>query len=144
MPKWNKSDTPASSILLTSRSISSATITSKTIAFHSPNWNRNIFQVLQFRQRGALKAIPDDDQFSNESPKISFRWDVESCSTISTSYSAISLASARIDPIASRLSADSLPPQMTDQCLRRKGNWITTDSECKCSTNPSSYTHSMF
>ncbi|XP_010069664.2 uncharacterized protein LOC104456551 isoform X2 [Eucalyptus grandis] len=86
-------------------------------------------KVLQFRQRGALKAIPDDDQFSNESPKISFRWDVESCSTISTSYSAISLASARIDPIASRLSADSLPPQMTDQCLRRKGNWITTDSE---------------
>ncbi|XP_030454708.1 uncharacterized protein LOC115676009 isoform X1 [Syzygium oleosum] len=86
-------------------------------------------KLLQFRQRGALKAIPDDDQFSNESPKISFRWDVDSCSTISTSYSAISLASARIDPIASRLSADSIPPHITDQCLPRKGNWITTDSE---------------
>lgn len=86
-------------------------------------------KVLQFRQRGALKAIPDDDQFSNESPKISFRWDVESCSTISTSYSAFSLASARIDPIASRLSADSIPPQITDQCLPRRANWITTDSE---------------
>ncbi|GLT51660.1 hypothetical protein SLA2020_250550 [Shorea laevis] len=31
-------------------------------------------KVLHFRNRGNLKAVPDYDQLSNESPKISFRW----------------------------------------------------------------------
>lgn len=78
-------------------------------------------QVMQFRARSvALKPVPDDDQLSIDSPKISFRWDVQSCSTVS-SASAISMASAsKIDQISGLL--ESAP---------RKGNWITTDSECK-------------
>ncbi|XP_031403959.1 uncharacterized protein LOC116213232 [Punica granatum] len=77
-------------------------------------------KVLHFRNRSvALKAVPDDDQLSNDSPKISFQWDVESCSTASSAYSAISIASSsRIDRIGGLL--ESAP---------RKGNWITTDSE---------------
>ncbi|XP_022848808.1 uncharacterized protein LOC111371132 [Olea europaea var. sylvestris] len=48
-------------------------------------------KVLQFRNRAALKAEPDDDQLSKESPKISFRWDLESCSTTASSASASGL-----------------------------------------------------
>ncbi|KAJ4728520.1 Protein LAZY 1 like [Melia azedarach] len=51
-------------------------------------------KVLHFRNRGTLKSVPDDDQLSIESPKISFRWDVESCSTTSSAYSGISMASS--------------------------------------------------
>lgn len=75
------------------------------------------FQVLHFRNRGTLKAVPDDDRLSNDSPKISFRWDVESCSTTS---SAISMAS----------STNRTSIQDRDHFTTRKGNWITTDSEC--------------
>ncbi|KAL2512388.1 Uncharacterized protein Adt_17988 [Abeliophyllum distichum] len=75
-------------------------------------------KVLQFQNRTALKAVPDDDQLSNESPKISFRWDLESCSTTSSAYSAISMASSL-----------KLPLNIQDQSVTRTGNWITTDSE---------------
>ncbi|KAL2470641.1 Uncharacterized protein Adt_38777 [Abeliophyllum distichum] len=75
-------------------------------------------KVLQFRNRTALKAVPDDDQLSNESPKISIRWDLESCSTTSSAYSAISMASSL-----------KLPLNIQDQSVTRTGNWITTDSE---------------
>ncbi|XP_015575916.2 uncharacterized protein LOC8260957 isoform X3 [Ricinus communis] len=74
-------------------------------------------KVLHFRNKATFKAVADDEQLSNESPKISFRWDAESCSTITSSCSAISLASSRM------LSLNSTP--LHD----RKGNWITTDSE---------------
>lgn len=85
-----------------------------------------MFQVLHFRNKATLKAVPDDDQLSNGSPKISFRWDVESCSTTSSVYSAISMGScSRTDLAMNMLSLNSTP--LHD----RKGNWITTDSECK-------------
>ncbi|XP_060676397.1 uncharacterized protein LOC107426648 isoform X3 [Ziziphus jujuba] len=79
-------------------------------------------KVLQFRNRGALKSVPDDDQLSIESPKISFRWDVESCSTTLSAYSAISAMS-----MPSLYSTTIIHDG--DHCLPRKGNWITTDSE---------------
>lgn len=86
-------------------------------------------KVLQFRNRGTLKAVPDDDQLSNDSPKISFRWDVESCSTTS-SYSAISIASSsKHDQILNMPSSNSTPIQQGVRSKSRKGNWITTDSE---------------
>ncbi|XAR60999.1 hypothetical protein NMG60_11034567, partial [Bertholletia excelsa] len=72
-------------------------------------------KVLHLRNRATLKAVPDNEQLSNESPKISFRWDVESCSATSSVYSAASIASS-----------------MQEQSLNlpsRSGNWITTDSE---------------
>ncbi|KAL2488088.1 uncharacterized protein Fot_41380 [Forsythia ovata] len=77
-------------------------------------------KVLQFRNRTALKAVPDGDQLSNESPKIDFRWDLESCSTTSSAYSAISAIS---------MASLKLPLNIQDQSVTRTGNWITTDSE---------------
>ncbi|TKY66082.1 hypothetical protein E2542_SST08945 [Spatholobus suberectus] len=88
-------------------------------------------KILMFRRRGTLKAVPDDDQGCSDSPKISFRWDVESCSTTSSVYSAISIASSSKNgqnQIAT--STISIPPEHNghnNTC--RKGNWITTDSE---------------
>jgi hypothetical protein len=91
-----------------------------------------MFQVLQFRNRGSLKAVPDDDQLSNDSPKISFRWDVESCSTTSSAYSAFSMASSsQIDQNVNIPSSNSTPFQDNHYATSRKGNWITTDSDCK-------------
>ncbi|KAL5178354.1 hypothetical protein HKD37_08G023928 [Glycine soja] len=91
-------------------------------------------KVLMFRRRGTLKAVPDDDQGCTDSPKISFRWDVESCSTTSSVYSAISIASSSKNgqnQIAT--STISIPPEHTtghhNNTSRKKGNWITTDSE---------------
>ncbi|KAJ7950372.1 Arginine--tRNA ligase [Quillaja saponaria] len=87
-------------------------------------------KVLQFRNRGTLKAVPDDDQLSNDSPKISFRWEVESCSTISTAYSAISMASSLKNELSEiETSLNSFPIQDSHNTTCRKGNWITTDSE---------------
>ncbi|KAK3032151.1 hypothetical protein RJ639_034976, partial [Escallonia herrerae] len=88
-------------------------------------------KVLHFRNRATLKPVPDYDQLSNESPKISFRWDVESNSTYSSVYSAMSMASStRNDQIMNLPSLNSSPIHGLDQrtCARR-GNWISTDSE---------------
>lgn len=91
-------------------------------------------QVFRFRDKTTLKPVPDDDQLSNDSPKISFRWDVESCSTISSTYSEISsiASSTRNDQSGKRnaLSLSSTPANREQQGCRT-GNWITTDSECK-------------
>ncbi|KAG6661107.1 uncharacterized protein LOC122303717 isoform X1 [Carya illinoinensis] len=76
-------------------------------------------KVLHFRNRGTPKAVQDDDQLSNDSPKISFCWDVESCSTTSSAHSAMSMAS----------SSNLTLIQDKDHINSRKGNWITTDSE---------------
>lgn len=93
-----------------------------------------VLQVLHFRNRAALKAVPDDDQLSNDSPKISFRWDMESCSTInSTAFSTISA------PVPSKLKNEqkldvasfSTPLHVRDRSVARTGSWITTDSDCK-------------
>ncbi|CAN4098083.1 unnamed protein product [Withania somnifera] len=85
-------------------------------------------KILHLRDRIVLKTEPDDDgQLSYDSPKISFRWDVESCST---TFSVSSLTkndqSINNPPINSTLVH-------IDQCpaATRKGNWVTTDSECK-------------
>ncbi|KAK9280998.1 hypothetical protein L1049_003889 [Liquidambar formosana] len=87
-------------------------------------------KVLYFRNRGTLKAVPDDDQLSNDSPKISFRWDLESCSTSSSAYSAFSMASSSKNvQAANNPSMNSTPIQDPDGCPSRTGNWITTDSE---------------
>ncbi|KAK7292988.1 hypothetical protein RJT34_15848 [Clitoria ternatea] len=90
-------------------------------------------KVLMFRRRATLKAVSDDDQFSNDSPKISFRWDVESCSTTSSIYSAISIASSsKNGQNQISTSTISIPPHETGHNMScRKGNWITTDSECE-------------
>ncbi|KAG4921790.1 hypothetical protein JHK86_050603 [Glycine max] len=89
--------------------------------------------VLMFRRRGTLKAVPDDDHGCTDSPKISFRWDVESCSTTSSVYSAISIASSsKNEQNQIATSTISIPPEHTghnNNTSRKKGNWITTDSE---------------
>ncbi|KAE9618038.1 hypothetical protein Lalb_Chr03g0041901 [Lupinus albus] len=79
-------------------------------------------KILMFRRRGTLKAVSNDDEVCSESPKISFRWDVESCSTISSSQNL----QTQIAP-----STMSNSPLDTDHITfsRKKGNWITTDSE---------------
>lgn len=88
-------------------------------------------RVLMFRRRGTLKPIPDDDQGCTDSPKISFRWDVESCSTTSSAYSALSIASSsKNGPNQIATSTISIPHEHTSHSNTcRKGNWITTDSE---------------
>ncbi|XP_073140659.1 uncharacterized protein [Henckelia pumila] len=76
-------------------------------------------KVMHFRSKSASKAVADDDKLGiNESPKISFRWEEESCSTISSAYFAVSVA-----------SVNSTPFHVRDHCVARTGNWITTDSE---------------
>ncbi|XP_009371336.2 uncharacterized protein LOC103960559 [Pyrus x bretschneideri] len=87
-------------------------------------------KVKQFRNRGTLKAVPDDDQLSNDSPKISFRWDLESNSTTSSAYTALSTASSlKNDQIISLPSLNSTKFQDPDHLEPKKGNWITSDSE---------------
>lgn len=94
-----------------------------------------MFQVLQFRTRAS-----DDGQLSHDSPKISFRWDMESCSTTSSVYSAFSKASSK------RITMDQniiRPPSMKSTPIHdsdhrttataKSGSWITTDSDCKTS-----------
>ncbi|CAK9163463.1 unnamed protein product [Ilex paraguariensis] len=84
-------------------------------------------KVLHFRNRATLKAVPYDDQLSNDSPKISFRWDVGSFSTTSSAFSAISLASfTKNEQSMDMPSLNSTPIHHRDP---RRGNWITTDSE---------------
>ncbi|XP_019230375.1 PREDICTED: uncharacterized protein LOC109211306 isoform X2 [Nicotiana attenuata] len=82
----------------------------------------------KLRDRSVLKAVPDNDQLSNDSPKISFRWDVESCSTISSAISVSSLTKNEHSINKPRLNSTLVH---IDQCpaAARKGNWVTTDSE---------------
>ncbi|KAL5562079.1 hypothetical protein UlMin_031826 [Ulmus minor] len=92
---------------------------------------RGKFLGRKFRNKGTtLKSVPDDDQLSNESPKISFRWELESCSTTSSAFSAISIASSlKNDQNLSLQSLNSVTISEPDLSPHRKGNWITTDSE---------------
>ncbi|XP_028796914.1 uncharacterized protein LOC114752340 isoform X1 [Neltuma alba] len=86
-------------------------------------------KALRFRRGGTLKAVQDDGEVSNESPKISFGWELESCSTTSSAFSAISVASTSKTE-QSIPSSISNPHEEVDSIIyRRKGNWITTDSE---------------
>ncbi|XP_048430139.1 uncharacterized protein LOC125472543 [Pyrus x bretschneideri] len=88
------------------------------------------FLVMQFQNRATLKAVPYDDQLRNDSPKIRFRWDLESCSTSSSAYTALSTASSlKNDQIISLPSLNSTKFQHLDDLEPRKGNWITSNSE---------------
>lgn len=84
---------------------------------------------MHLRNRGSLKGAVtgDDDQLSFESPKISFRWEVES-SYSTTTCSGISMASSssKNDISLGSTPIHDINPSRAD----RKGNWITTDSEC--------------
>ncbi|XP_039032580.1 uncharacterized protein LOC120167714 [Hibiscus syriacus] len=89
-------------------------------------------KVLQFRNREAPKGVvaANDDQFSYESPKISFRWDVDSCTTTSSAFSGMSMtSSSRNDRSCNIVSMNSTPMNGLNRCSSRRGNWITTDSE---------------
>ncbi|KAB2623478.1 hypothetical protein D8674_038342 [Pyrus ussuriensis x Pyrus communis] len=87
-------------------------------------------KVMQFQNRATLKAVAYDDQLSNDSPKISFRWDLESCSTTSSAYTALSTASSlKNDQIISLPSLNSTKFQHLDDLEPKKGNWITSNSE---------------
>lgn len=91
-------------------------------------------KVLQFRTRAALKSVPDDGQLSNDSPKMSFRWDMESCSTTSSVYSALSKASSKRITMNQNMiihpSSNSTPIYNIDHSTTAKsGSWITTDSD---------------
>ncbi|KAI5429975.1 hypothetical protein KIW84_034527 [Lathyrus oleraceus] len=86
--------------------------------------------LIMLRRRGNMKAVQDDDEVMSDSPKISFRWDVESSSTTSSAYSAFSMASStRNGQNKIATSAISLPPSESGYTPSRKGSWITTDSE---------------
>ncbi|KAL6564017.1 hypothetical protein OROHE_005257 [Orobanche hederae] len=93
-------------------------------------------KVLLFKNRAAIKADPDNMNQLNddESPKISFRWEVETCSTTSSVYSAISALafSLKQGQVSNPDSIDSSTPLRvrSDRCATRPGNWITTDSDC--------------
>ncbi|PIA36173.1 hypothetical protein AQUCO_03400233v1, partial [Aquilegia coerulea] len=102
-------------------------------------------KVLHFRNRGGLKASLQDDQWSLSSPKISFRWETESCSTTTSAYSAFSLpSSSKHDrkwskPCSNNAAVDVVAPDSSikdttlviedNECSSRSGNWITTDDD---------------
>ncbi|XP_077229843.1 uncharacterized protein LOC143862660 [Tasmannia lanceolata] len=90
------------------------------------------WKVLYFRNKGNLKAPPDE--ISSSSSKISFRWDVGSCSAYSSALSPLSLASSTTSHRTftnQNLEIDSKETCVSpkdEECVRM-GNWITTDSE---------------
>ncbi|XP_038971256.1 uncharacterized protein LOC120104382 isoform X2 [Phoenix dactylifera] len=100
----------------------------------SKGWKK----VFYFQKSVALKAQVDDTS-SNSSR--SFRWDVGGCSTSSSVYSPVSLASmSGYDQTwaknSSNLSAnfrssecDANASSKTEDYVRT-GHWITTDSDC--------------
>lgn len=83
------------------------------------------FQVSRMQNGGTLKAGRDNDRVSFDSPKISFRWEAESCSSITSAYSSVSAASSF------KNCSITLNSTAINHYYPRKGSWITTDSECK-------------
>ncbi|KAE8679663.1 Gag protease polyprotein [Hibiscus syriacus] len=81
--------------------------------------------------RGKMSKKVDGRRLSiSESPKISFRWDAESCSSISSTISGISMTSSSRNGEAYNLvSLNSTVIHGLNRCSSRRGNWITTDSE---------------
>ncbi|KAI3526523.1 hypothetical protein L1887_05780 [Cichorium endivia] len=87
-------------------------------------------KVSQFRNKTTLKTIQNDDQMTDDSPKISFRWEVESCSTFS---SALSVSSTNRNDEKINIEIHSNPDDNSSSVtLRsaRSGSWITTDLDC--------------
>lgn len=96
---------------------------------------------MKFKNRLASKATTDDDQVNDESPKISFRWEIEGCSTttasttttIYTTISTVLRASSVLKDDQMQCadtSSSVVDLQGGDQWGAEIGNWITTDSEC--------------
>ncbi|MCE5166925.1 hypothetical protein HAX54_030038 [Datura stramonium] len=83
-------------------------------------------QVFNFRNRATLKAVADDDELSNDSPKISFRWDVESCSSANSAMSMPNSSTKNHQLPNININFASLNSTPI-HCP--KLNWITTDSE---------------
>ncbi|PWA69005.1 hypothetical protein CTI12_AA281340 [Artemisia annua] len=83
-------------------------------------------KVQQFRNRTTLKTIRDDDQMTNESPKISFRWEVESCSTFS---SALSVSSTNKNDQNVNIEIHPNLDGNSNTIRIRSGSWVTTDSD---------------
>lgn len=65
---------------------------------------------------------------TNDSPKISFRWEVESCATFS---SALSVSSTNKNDENVNIEFHSNPDGISSFVTLRSGNWITSDSDCK-------------
>ncbi|KAL5702524.1 hypothetical protein ACHQM5_027735 [Ranunculus cassubicifolius] len=104
-------------------------------------------KVMHIRNRGASKDSSQDDQWSLSSPKISFRWETDSCSTTTSVYSAISLPvsvsknnrkcstsslnTASVNTVApeSRTKDDTSSNRDSHESGGGSGNWITTDDE---------------
>ncbi|KAK1428465.1 hypothetical protein QVD17_17300 [Tagetes erecta] len=82
-------------------------------------------KVSQFRSKRTLKMI-EDDQTTNDSPKISFRWEVESCSTFS---SALSVSSTTRNDQHVNFEIHPNPDGNSRIVTLRSGSWITTDSD---------------
>ncbi|WCJ38115.1 hypothetical protein M5689_019190 [Euphorbia peplus] len=97
-------------------------------AAKSQNHNKPKFlgrKVMQFRNRAAdIKTVNENENKEessiSESPKISFRWEVESNYSVTSSICSFMAASSNVH----RLSLCSSSPVRP-----RKANWITTDSD---------------
>ncbi|KAJ0963653.1 hypothetical protein J5N97_028775 [Dioscorea zingiberensis] len=87
-------------------------------------WN-----VLYFKSKLAVKCQQDDT--SSSSSKISFKWDVGSCSTSSSAFSPLSLASTTKHDHSSchTLERGSNASESFKEERSRVGQWITTDSD---------------
>ncbi|KAL4341268.1 hypothetical protein GQ457_08G020730 [Hibiscus cannabinus] len=91
----------------------------------SKKWLRKCIWNLLFQVDGRRLSI-------SESPKISLRWDAESCSSVSSAISGISMTcSSRNDEACNVVSLNPTIKHGLNRCSGRRGNWITTDSECK-------------
>ncbi|XP_020093168.1 uncharacterized protein LOC109713478 [Ananas comosus] len=102
------------------------------------------WKILYFKSRASLKD-PLDDHMSSNSSKISFRWDVGSCSSTSTVYSPLSAfaSTARTTHMIVKSCSNLSVALQSTECddLRnscslnteggcvRTGQWITTDSD---------------
>ncbi|XP_020519518.1 uncharacterized protein LOC18428602 isoform X1 [Amborella trichopoda] len=96
------------------------------------------WKVLYFRNRGVFKGACDD--MSSTSSKLSFKWDVGSCSG-SSAYSPLSLASSsRSDWVNHSSNATVTAKLSISECSSKETcispnpgteSWITTDSDCK-------------
>ncbi|XP_011083319.1 uncharacterized protein LOC105165855 [Sesamum indicum] len=84
-------------------------------------------KVFHYKNTTGLKEVAMEDQFVDDSPKISFRLDLERCSTTSSAYSAILKSSAVQIDILKSISLHVQSYQHAD----RTETWINTDSECK-------------
>ncbi|XP_063942235.1 uncharacterized protein LOC108196435 [Daucus carota subsp. sativus] len=83
-------------------------------------------KVLQDRNREEPKSAPDNGKFSNDSLKMSSRWDID-YSALSNAYSKRVTSDLTKNP---HCSSNSTPVHRDNHSTPTKsGNWITTDSD---------------